>query len=186
MEERIVAFFAAQVEETLALGDSLVKPLAAAATLLVEVLLAGGRVFTLGEGLAAGAAQQFHALLAHRYRLERPSFAAVCLAGEPLVPASSEFYRRRLRALAQEGDVLVLFAPEPGDGGLSRAVQGAHERDATVIAFTGPGDNNVAALLTPGDVELKVDHPDLSRVLLAHQVALFCLADLIEHQLFGG
>lgn len=193
MEQRVIDFFNSQVEATLSQGEALLKPLTESAALIVEALLQGVRVFTCGNGLSAAQAASFSFILLNQFRIERPGFASFCLSADTLTSTGlteqanfAEIYRRQLRALAQENDILVLFSANSNAGNLVQAVQTAHEKQMTVIAFTGSGDNNISAMLTSGDVELKVEHSDPYLVHSLQMLSQLCLCDLIEYQLFGG
>ena len=193
VEQRIIDFFNSNIEATLAQGESLLTPLMESASLIVEALLAGVRVFTCGNGLSAAQAAGFSFILLNQFRIERPGFASFCLSANAMTSTGlteqanfAELYRRQLRALAQEHDVLVLFSANSNAGNLVQAVQTAHEKQMPVIAFTGAGDNNISAMLAASDVELKVEHSDPYQVHNLHMLSQFCLCDLIEYQLFGG
>ena len=193
MEQRVVEFFNGNIEVTMAAGESLILPIVDSAKLIVEALLAGIRIFTCGNGLSSAQASSFSFILLNQFRLERPGFASFCLSADALTSTGlteqanfAELYRRQLRALALPDDILVVFSANSNAGNLVQAVQTAHEKDMTVIAFTGSGDNNISALLTGSDVELRVEHSDPYRVHSMHMLSQFCLGDLIEFQLFGG
>ena len=193
MEQRVIDFFNGNIETTMSAGETLVPAILESASLIVEALLAGIRVFTCGNGLSAAQAASFSFILINQFRIERPGFASFCLSTDALTCTGlteqanlAEVYRRQLRALAQPHDILVLFSANTNAGNLVQAVQTAHEKEMTVIAFTGSGDNNISALLTGADVELRVEHSDPFRVHNMHQLSQFCLCDLIEYQLFGG
>ncbi len=193
MEQRVIEFFNGNIEATMNAGESLLLPITESAALIVEALLQGVRVFTCGNGISAALASSLSFILLNQYRIERPGFASFCLSGDGVTSTGltqqanfAELYRRQLRALAQGGDILVLFSANTNAGNLVQAVQTAHEKDMTVIAFTGSGDGNISALLTGSDVELRVDHQDPFRIHSVHMLSQFCICDLIEHQLFGG
>lgn len=192
-QQRVVDFFNSSIEATLSGGESLLEPIVESASLIVEALLAGVRVFTCGNGLSAAQAASFSYILLNQFRIERPGFASFCLSADSLTTTGltvqanfAEIYRRQLRALAQPDDILVTFSANTNAGNLIQAVQTAHEKQMTVIAFTGSGDNNISALLSAADVELQVEHSDPYLVHNMHMLSQFCLCDLIEFQLFGG
>lgn len=193
MEQRVVEFFNGSIEAKMAVGEALVLPLVESATLMVESLLAGVRIFTCGNGVSSALASTFSFTLMNQYRIERPGFAALCLSSDAAVNTGltqqanfAELYRRQLRALAQTGDILVVFSANSNASNLVQAVQTAHERDMTVVAFTGAQDSNISAMLTGADVEIRVELDDPFRVHEIQFLSQFCICELIEHQLFGG
>ncbi len=193
MEQRVVDFFNGSIEAKMAVGEALVLPIVESATLMVEALLEGVRIFTCGNGISSALASTLSFTLMNQYRIERPGFAALCLSTDAAVNTGltqqanfAELYRRQLRALAQAGDILVLFSANSNASNLVQAVQTAHERDMTVVAFTGGQDSNLSAMLTGADVEVRVDLEDAYRVHEIQFLSQFCISELIEQQLFGG
>lgn len=193
MEQRVVDFFNSSIEATMGVGESLVLPIVESASVIAEALLQGVRIFTCGNGLSSAQAATFSYILMNQYRIERPGFAAFCLSSDAVTSTGltqqanfAELYRRQLRALANTGDILVVFSANTNAGNLVQAVQTAHEKDMTVIAFTGAGDGNITALLSGTDVEIRVDHADPYQVHHIQLLSQFCICELIEYQLFGG
>lgn len=193
MEQRVIDFFNNSIEATMAVGESLVPAIVRGAGTIAEALLDGTRIFTCGNGISAAQAATFSYILMHQYRIERPGFAAFCLSSDSVSDTGvtqhanfAELYRRQLRALANTGDILVLFSASSNSGNLVQAVQTAHEKEMTVIALTGAEDSNITALLSGTDVEIRIDHPDPYQVHHLQLLTQFCICELIEYQLFGG
>jgi D-sedoheptulose 7-phosphate isomerase len=193
MEQRVVEIFNGSIAATMNAGEALVAPIIDTATLMAEALLQGVRIFTCGNGISAALASTLSFVLMNQYRIERPGFAAFCLASDTVTNTGltqqanfTELYRRQLRTLAQAGDILVLFSANTNAGNLVQAVQTAHEKDMTVVAFTGANDGNISALLSANDIELRVEHNDPFHVHQIQLLSQFCVCELIEFQLFGG
>jgi D-sedoheptulose 7-phosphate isomerase len=193
MEQRVIEFFNGSIEATMSAGEGLVLPLVESASVIVEALLGEGRLFTCGNGLSSTLASTFSYCLLNPYRIERPGFPAMCLSVDGVTGTGitqqanfSELYSRQLRALARSGDILALFSNGSNSGNLVQAVRTAHDRDLTVIAFTGARDADISALLTGEDVELRVENEDPYRIQETQLLSVFCLCELIEQQLFGG
>jgi D-sedoheptulose 7-phosphate isomerase len=55
-----------------------------------------------------------------------------------------------------------------------------------VIALTGNGGGKMAAILKGDDVHICVPHKQTARIQEVHLLALHCLCDAIDFQLFGG
>lgn len=193
MEQRVIELFNQSIEAKMNAGEALVYPIVGSASLMVEALLSDNRIFTCGNGLSATLASTLSYLLLNQFRIERPGFAAFCLSSDTVVETGlsqqanfTEIYSRQLRALSRSGDILVLFSANSNASNLVQATQTAHDREMTVIAFTGPGDTNISALLTGEDVEVRVDNQDAFRVQEIQLLSLFTLCELIELHLFGG
>ncbi len=193
MEQRVIELFNQSIEAKMSAGEALVHPILGSASLLVQALLGEGRIFTCGNGLSAAHANTFAYLLLNQFRIERPGFAAQCLSSDALAGSGlaqqsnfTEIYSRQLRALSRPGDVLVLFSAGSNASNLVQATLTAHDREMTVVAFTGPADNNISALLTGDDIEIRADCADPYRIQEIQLLALFTLCELIELNLFGG
>jgi len=193
MEQRVIELFNQSIEAKMSAGEALVYPIVGSASLLVEALLAEGRIFTCGNGLSSAHASTLAYLLLNQYRIERPGFAAQCLSSDALTATGlgqqsnlAEIYSRQLRALSRPGDILVLFSASSNASNLVQATLTAHDREMTVIAFTGPGDSNISALLTGDDIEIRVESGDPYRIQEIQLLSLFTLCELIELNLFGG
>lgn len=193
MEQRVIELFHHSIEAKMSAGEALVYPIVGSTSLLVEALLAGNRVFTCGNGLSATLASTLSYLLLNQFRIERPGFAAQCLSSDAVNATGlgqqsnfTEIYSRQLRALSRPGDILVLFSANSNASNLVQATLTAHDREMTVIAFTGPGDTNISALLTGEDIEARVDVSDPYHIQEIQLLSLFTLCELIELHLFGG
>lgn len=193
MEQQVIDSFNQSIEAKMNAGEGLVYPIVGSASLIVEALLSGNRIFSCGNGLSSTLASTLSYLLLNQFRIERPGFAALCLSTDSVLNTGlsqqtnfTEIFSRQLRALSHGGDILVTFSTNHNASNLVQAIQTAHDREMTVIAFTGPGDNNVSALLTGEDIEVRVEAQDPYRIQEIQLLSLFTLCELIESQLFGG
>ena len=67
-----------------------------------------------------------------------------------------------------------------------QAIQAAHDREMIVVAMTGRDGGGMASLLLPEDVEIRVPSSVTARIQEVHLLAIHCLCDLIDSQLFGS
>ena len=176
----------------MAVGEALAPSIEQAANALVQTLLHEGKVLVCGNGPSSALAQMFSAALIDRYEKERPSLPAIWLGSNMasytamVTPAHhNEVYAKPIRALGQEGDTLVVITTSGNAPNLTQAVTSAHERGLNVIALTGRDGGNVATLLDNHDIELRADIDARGRIHEIHLLALYCLCDLIDHNLFG-
>jgi D-sedoheptulose 7-phosphate isomerase len=65
------------------------------------------------------------------------------------------------------------------------AMRAACELTLPVVALSGNGGGGMAELLGPGDVHICVPHTRTMRIQEVHLLALHCLCDGIDAQLFG-
>ncbi|MGD8175513.1 D-sedoheptulose-7-phosphate isomerase [Marinimicrobium sp. ARAG 43.8] len=193
MEQRVITLFHESIEATMQTGEELAPAIARASEIMVEALLNGHKILTCGNGISAAQAQILTNCLLHRFEQERPSLPALHI-GSDLVSGSAmatdgggnDVYAKPLRAVGQEGDVLVLFTSTGSDSNLLQTISAAHERHIRVIALTGGDGGDAASLLDHGDIELRAALPSRTRVQEVHLLTLFCLCDLIDQHLFGG
>jgi len=115
---------------------------------------------------------------------------AMLLSGEPDGDAPAV---QQLRVLGQAGDVLVAFALRPDDALLAILVDGAHEREMSVIVVTGR--DALSATPRPGaggpvpiaetDIWITVPHERTARICELQLLALHALCDAVDLQLLG-
>ncbi len=81
---------------------------------------------------------------------------------------------------------LLAISPSGGSANIIQAIQAAHDRDMVVVALTGRDGGGMASLLLPEDVEIRVPANVTARIQEVHLLAIHCLCDLIDSQLFGS
>ncbi len=96
----------------------------------------------------------------------------------------NEVFSKQIRALGQPGDVLLAISTSGNSANVIQAIQAAHDREMLVVALTGRDGGGMASLLLPEDVEIRV--PSTARIQEVHLLAIHCLCDLIDRQLFGS
>jgi D-sedoheptulose 7-phosphate isomerase len=179
--------------ESIALSvDNLAEPIERGSQMMARALLEDRKIVACGNGVDAALAQLFVSNLLSRFEHERPALPALTLGSDgasiTAIAHSSgviDIFSRQLRALGQDGDVLLCINSSGGANNLLRAVQAAHERNMTVVALSNTGDSELSALIRGEDVELRVDAPRQPRIVELHTMAIHCLCQLIDHSLFG-
>lgn len=192
MIERIMGHFAASIETKMLSAEELPEHIARGGQVMVESLLAGGKILTCGNGGSAGDAQHFSSELLNRFERERPSLPAMALTTDPSTITSiandysfNEVFSKQIRALGNAGDVLMAVSTSGNSANVIQAIQAAHERDMTVVALTGKDGGSMAALLTENDVEIRVPSNVTARIQEVHLVVIHSLCDFIDCSLFG-
>jgi D-sedoheptulose 7-phosphate isomerase len=172
--------------------EAMAAPIARAAELMVQCLLANGKIMTCGNGGSAADSQHFAAELLNRFEMERPGLAAIALTTDSSALTSiandyayDQVFAKQVRALGQPNDALLAISTSGNSPNVIEAVHAAHERDVKVVALTGRGGGEIAALLREGDVELRVPAERTSRIQEVHLVTLHCLCDGIDCLLLG-
>lgn len=193
MEQRVITLFHESIEATMQTGEALAPQIVQASEVMVEALLNGHKILTCGNGISAAQAQILTSCLLHRFEQERPSLPALNLGSDMTTQTAiasdsggNDIYSKPLRAIGQEGDVLVLITSSGNAGSLLQAISAAHDRDIRVIALTGGEGGDAAALLDHRDIELRATLSSPVRIHEVHLLTIFCLCDLIDQHLFGG
>ena len=193
LSARVAAHFAESANLKISASQSLAEPIVRAGMLLAESLRAGGKALACGNGGSAADAQHFAAELVNRFELERPPLAAVALTTDTsnLTSIANDYayaqvFSRQLRALGRRGDVLLAMSTSGNSANVVEAIHAAHELGIRVVALTGNGGGKIAGSLGADDVHVCVPHKNTARIQEVHLLALHCLCDAIDHQLFGA
>ena len=193
MQSRIRRLFEASIETKQQAMDILAPHIEQASLVMVNALLNEGKMLACGNGGSAGDAQQFSSELLNRFERERPSLPAIALTTDSSTLTSiandysyNEVFSKQIRALGQPGDVLLAISTSGNSANVIQAIQAAHDREMIVVALTGRDGGGMASLLLPEDVEIRVPSTVTARIQEVHLLAIHCLCDLIDSQLFGS
>jgi D-sedoheptulose 7-phosphate isomerase len=192
MQSRIRQLFQASIDTKQQAMDVLAPHIEQASQVMVNALLNEGKMLSCGNGGSAGDAQHFSSELLNRFERERPSLPAIALTTDsstsprsPTTTATTKSFqadprpgpaRRRLLAISTSGN----------SANIIQAIQAAHDREMIVVALTGRDGGGMASLLLPEDVEIRVPATVTARIQEVHLLAIHCLCDLIDSQLFGS
>ncbi len=196
LEQRIQQHFIDSADLKYQAGPLLSKPVSQATAALIACLTSGGKILACGAGVSSLMAAQFAARFVGRFERERPELAAIALPSpthDPLADtaeaADPDGLARQVRALGQSGDVLLAFSTSGQSAPVLAALRAAHEREMTVIAFTGGvghgGGGAIGRALRETDVQVCVSHDRMARIHEVHLLALHCLCDGVDAQLLG-
>lgn len=173
--------------------DALVAPISDAAALMVEALMANGKVMSCGNGGSAADAQHFAAEMLNRFEMERTGLPAIALTTDSSTLTSiandydfTEVFSKQVRALGHPADVLLAISTSGNSPNVVAAIEAGHERGLRVVAMTGRDGGEVATRLGPRDIEIRVPAQSTARVQEVHLLVLHCLCDLIDRQLLGS
>ncbi|MEQ8407111.1 MAG: phosphoheptose isomerase [Gammaproteobacteria bacterium] len=193
MQDRIKNHFLESIETKQRSAEVLVEPLQLAGELMVQCLLNEGKILTCGNGGSAGDAQHFSAELLNRFEKERPGLPALALTTDSSTLTAiandyhyDEIFSKQVSALGQAGDILLAISTSGNSSNIITAIQAAHERQMRVVALTGKDGGKMADLFAEEDIEIRVPSNRTARIQEVHLVAIHCLCDYIDTQLFGG
>lgn len=192
LEQRIQQQFFDSADLKYAAAEILSRPIADAVSAVVGCITAGGKVLACGNGGSASDAQHFAAEFIGRFERERPGLAAIALTTDSSILTAigndynfTEIFSKQVQALGQPGDVLVAITTSGNSANVLAAVDAAHAKEMTVIAFTGRNGGKMNELLTETDVHICVPHERTARIQEVHILALHCLCDAVDLQLLG-
>jgi len=164
-----------------------------ASQLMVAALVNDKKIISCGNGGSSGNALHFSALMLNRFQRERPSLPAITLNADALTLTSiandyhfDDVFAKQLRALGQEGDVLLCYTTSGNSANILKTVTVAQEKNIPVIALTGQSGGSLANILNEADLEIRVPATLAPRIQEIHLLITHCLCDLVDHQLFGG
>jgi D-sedoheptulose 7-phosphate isomerase len=189
---RIRAHFADSAQLKLDAADALAPSIARAAEVLAACLLSDGKILACGNGGSAADAQHFAAEMIGRFERERPELPAISLVTDTSILSAvandysfDQIFAKQVRGLGAKGDALIALSTSGNSANVVAAIAAAHEREMSVIAFTGKGGGRIGAMLQSGDVHLCVPHERTARIQEVHLLMIHCLCDAIDATLLG-
>ncbi|MCL6264550.1 phosphoheptose isomerase [Craterilacuibacter sp. RT1T] len=173
--------------------EALSPGVALAAERMVASLMNEGKILACGNGGSAADAQHFAAEMVGRFEKERPGLAAISLATDTsaLTAIGNDYdfdliFSKQVRALGQQGDVLLAISTSGNSANVIEAIYAAHERGMTVIALTGKDGGKIAEILGADDVHLNVPASRTARIQEVHLLLIHAMCDAIDCMLLGG
>lgn len=190
--DRIRMLFAQSIEAKQAASNIMPEAIAKAAQIMISALKQGNKILCCGNGGSAADAQHFSAELLNRFEKDRKSLAAMALTTDSSTLTSiandydyHQIFSKQIEGLGRPGDVLFAISTSGQSENIVRAIKMAQENDMTIVALTGKDGGKIPYYLTEKDSELRVPSNTTARVQEIHILAIHCLCDLIEKQLFS-
>ena len=167
--------------------------IAQAAESMVACLMNEGKILACGNGGSAADAQHFAAEMVGRFEKERPGLAALSLATDTsaLTAIGNDYdfervFSKQVRALGQDGDLLLALSTSGNSLNVIEAIHAAHERQMGVIALTGRDGGQIADLMTADDILINVPVERTARIQEVHITIIHALRDAVDYMLLGG
>lgn len=191
--DRISATFEESANTKLKAAEILAPVIARAGEQLVQCLLGSGKILVCGNGGSAADAQHFSSELLNRFEMERPALPAIALTTDSSTLTSiandysyNEVFAKQIRALGQKGDALIAISTSGRSPSIINAINAAHERGVSVVAFTGRDGGEIPSVLQDGDSEIRVPSDSTARIQEVHLLTIHCLCEYIDQKLFGN
>lgn len=193
LEQRITELFDSNIEVALKCREDLPAYIAHAGEQLVHCLLSDHKILSCGNGGSAFAAQHFVSRMLNRFERERPALPAIALSSDSTTITAiandysfNEIFSKPIRALGQDGDLLLAISTSGTSANTVQAVQAAHDRNMRVIALTARDGGDVTRLLSHDDIEIRIPTQSSARAQELHLLVVHSLCDLIDRQIFGA
>ncbi len=165
----------------------LAEPFQSASKRLIATLQHGNQVLSCGNGGSSGDAQHLASELVNRFETNRRALPAVALSTDSSVITAiandasyAQIFARQVEALGRPGDCLVAFSTSGNSANVLAAVQVAQARGMWILAFTGKNGGQLATLLRPVDVELRVPDASTARIQEVHLLLIHALCAAID------
>jgi D-sedoheptulose 7-phosphate isomerase len=157
------------------------------ASLWADCLRSGNKIMFCGNGGSAGDSQHMVGELVGRFNKNREPLAALSLSTDTTVLTAiandysfEETYSRQIRALGQNGDVLVAISTSGSSQNVLRAIEAARNLKIGSICITGfPGEGKTGA-----DLELVIPSSKTPRIQEGYFAVGHILCGLVEQILF--
>lgn len=164
--------------------EALLPEIAVLGTVLVEVLAAGGTIYTFGNGGSAADAQHLTGELIGRYKRERRPLAAVTLSTDATVMTCigndytfDDVLSRQVEALARPGDAVVAFTTSGRSANVVRGLAAARAAGATTILLTGASGGPATE---HADHTLRAPTTITPRIQEIHTFVLHVVSEMID------
>jgi DnaA initiator-associating protein len=190
MQELVKEIYTESIQAHIAAGEALPSALETAALTIVHSLINVNKVLCCGSNNNTMLASHFTNLLVNFYETERPCLPAIALSNELthlsnyVDTVATDTFSRQVRAYGNAGDLLIVITITGNEKEVISAVEAALTKDMQVIVLSGNDGGELAGLLGPNDVEVRVPSKRPSRIVESHLFNIHCLSELIDLSLF--
>ena len=178
---------AARVLESFMNDASNLEAIRKSASLLVNSVKEGGKIYSCGYGGSMSDAMHFAEELTGRFRDERKPIAAMAISDPGFITCTAndygyhQIFSRFVEAFGAKGDSLLAISTSGNSANVLHAARAAKDKGMHVIALTGKDGGELAKIC---DVEIRVPHSDYSdRIQEIHIKVIHILVMLIENEL---
>jgi D-sedoheptulose 7-phosphate isomerase len=191
LEKRVKKHFFDSIETKQKAATTMSEDIVRAINLMHQALSSEKKILACGNGGSAADAQHFAAELVGRFERERRELPAIALSTDSsiLTAIANDYsyeviFSKQVRALGQAGDVLLGISTSGNSANVIAAIEAAHLKGMSVIAFTGKDGGKIKNILKNSDVHLCVPADRTARIQETHLLLLHCLCDGVDHLMF--
>ncbi|WP_018693476.1 SIS domain-containing protein [Algicola sagamiensis] len=191
MEEKIRETFTESIQTNIASAEALITEIESSTFAISQALISGHKILACGTHSTQHLAEHFASTLLNHFETERPSLPAIALKKHlPAMPNYGEDVdtglANQVKALGNRGDILLVISGDGQEKELIKAVETALTNDMLIIALSAGDGGELAGLLGPEDVEVRVPAKRYARILESQLLILHCISELIDETLFPG
>jgi D-sedoheptulose 7-phosphate isomerase len=191
LEQRVKKHFSDSIETKQKAAETMSEDIVRAINLMHQALASEKKILACGNGGSAADAQHFAAELVGRFERERRELPAIALSTDSsiLTAIANDYsyeviFSKQVRALGQAGDVLLGISTSGNSANVIAAIEAAHLKGMSVIAFSGKDGGKIKNILKNTDVHLCVPADRTARIQETHLLLLHCLCDGVDHLMF--
>lgn len=191
LEKRVKKHFFDSIETKQKAAETMSEDIVRAINLMHQALSSEKKILACGNGGSAADAQHFAAELVGRFERERRELPAIALSTDSsiLTAIANDYsyeviFSKQVRALGHAGDVLLGISTSGNSANVIAAIEAAHLKGMSVIAFTGKDGGKIKNILKNSDVHLCVPADRTARIQETHLLLLHCLCDGVDHLMF--
>jgi D-sedoheptulose 7-phosphate isomerase len=191
LKQRVKKHFSDSIETKQKAAETMSEDIVRAINLMHQALASDKKILACGNGGSAADAQHFAAELVGRFERERRELPAIALSTDSsiLTAIANDYsyeviFSKQVKALGQKGDVLLGISTSGNSANVIAAIEAAHLKGMSVIAFTGKDGGKIKNILKNSDVHLCVPADRTARIQETHLLLLHCLCDGVDHLMF--
>ncbi len=188
MKEKILKAFKESISVKQQFIDENLDTVIEVSRVIAETFNRGCKLILFGNGGSASDASHIAAEFINRFKKERPALAAIALNTDMAVLTSiandydfSDIFVRQLKALAQEGDIIIAISTSGHSPNVIKAVEAAKRKKLKTIAFTGAKGDKLASKT---DYVFAVPSNNTPRIQETHITLGHVLCQMVEEILF--
>lgn len=188
MKNEILKAFNESISVKQKFVDGNVETIIEAARLIADTFNRGNKLLLFGNGGSACDASHIAAEFVNRFKKERPAFPAIALNTDMAVITSIandydyvNIFARQLKALAQDGDVVIAISTSGTSPNVIKAIDVARRKKLKTIAFTGAKGDKLASR---SDFVFAVPSNNTPRIQETHITLAHVICQMVEEILF--
>jgi D-sedoheptulose 7-phosphate isomerase len=188
MKEKIIKAFKESISVKQQFVEQNIEMIMDVSQLIADTFNRGSKLLLFGNGGSACDASHIAAEFVNRFKRERPAFPAIALNTDMAVITSiandydyANIFVRQLKALAQDGDVVIAITTSGMSPNVLKAVEVAAKRRLKTVALTGAKADK---LISKCDYLFAVPSDNTPRIQETHITLGHVICQMVEEILF--